>query len=181
MGHIVLIGPIGVGKSTVASLVAAQLGRPAVELDDIRSEFFETLGYDERKANLIAERDGVIALTNYWKPFEILLVEHVVAQYSDSVVDFGAGHSHFEDDAHLRRASAALSAHRVVLLMPSIDPSESERILDARQPDEYRDVIRELNATFLRSRSNGVLADRVLYTGTRPPEEIAAEVVAGSV
>ena len=176
MSHIVLIGPIGVGKSTVAPRVAELLGRQVVDLDELRGELYATLDYDNAVADAVYERDGVAGLLGYWKPFELALVEHAV-RLPDAVLDFGAGHSHFEDEGQFARVAAALAPHHVVLLLPSDDIDRSERILAARQPEEYRDVSAELNAMFLRSRSNAALADRVVITGERTPDEVAADVV----
>jgi shikimate kinase len=177
--HVVLIGPIGVGKSSVAPVVGRALGRPIIELDELRSDVYATLGYDNAKADELYRLGGIEGLMSYWKPFELELVEHAVALEPGAVLDFGAGHSHFDDEEQFRRASAALAGHYVVLLLPSLDVEESERILDARQPSEHRAASRELNATFLSSRSNALLADRVLITGDRSPEDIATDLVQG--
>lgn len=176
MGHIVLIGPIGAGKSTVAPLVADLLGRQAIELDGLRPAVYTELGYDSAAADCALEQGGIDGLTRYWKPFELQLVEHAVALRPDAVLDFGAGHSHYDDPDHLRRVSAALAPHYVVLLLPSDDLAESGRILAARAPTEYRDAIVELNAAFLDSASNAALADHVLITGDRTPTAVAADV-----
>jgi shikimate kinase len=179
MGHIVLIGPIGVGKSTVAPLVGDRLGRPTVEIDALRADVYGALGYDNPRADEILQRDGITGLTNYWKPFEVALVERAVTLQPDAVLDFGAGHSHFDDETFFIRASAALAAHYVVLLLPSPDVFESEEILAARSPEQRREVTRQLNVDFVRSRSNVALADRILVTGRRSPEAVAADLVAG--
>ena len=177
--HLVLIGPIGAGKSTVAPLIGSLLGWPTVELDELRPDVYATLGYDNAAADEARATDGIDGLLRYWKPFEIQLVEHAVTLRPDAVLDFGAGHSHFDDESQARRAATALAPHYVVLLLPSSDLSESESTLAARQPEEFREISLELNATFLRSESNRMLADRVLITGDRSPDEIAADIVAG--
>lgn len=176
MAHVVLIGAIGVGKSTVAPLVAERLGREVVDLDDLRGEFYATLDYDNAHADELAQRDGVLALLQYWKPFELALVEHVVG-LPDAVLDFGAGHSHFDDPEQFRRAAAALAPHHVVLLEPVTDVDESLRLLEARAPEEYRGVVVELNENFLRSASNRALADHIVETGARTPVELATTIV----
>jgi hypothetical protein len=179
MSHVVLIGPIGVGKSTVAPLIGQMLGLPVVDLDALRPEFYATLAYDSDAANAAYRADGVAGLVRYWKPFEIQLVEHVAARRPDAVLDFGAGHSHYDDGTYLQRAAAALAGHDVVLLMPSADPAEGERLLAERQPEELRETIGELNAVFLRSPSNALLADRTVIVGDRPPADVAVEVAEG--
>jgi shikimate kinase len=47
---IILIGPIGAGKSTVGSLLAVQLGLPQCSMDERRWHYYKEIGYDETLA-----------------------------------------------------------------------------------------------------------------------------------
>lgn len=179
MSNIVLIGPIGAGKSTVAPLVAESLGRQCVELDEVRWDFYATIGYSNSVAMEILERGGMSELCEYWKPFELHLVEHIVGTCHDTVLDFGAGYSHYDgNEPYSRRAAAALAAHFVVLLMPCEDVVASDRILSERQPEEFRLSVAELNAQFVRSATNRQYADHILYTEGLTPSLVAACIVA---
>ena len=44
---IILIGPLGAGKSTVWHLLAEKLGLPQCSVDDVRWKYYEEIGYDK--------------------------------------------------------------------------------------------------------------------------------------
>jgi len=178
MGHIVLIGPIGVGKSTVAPLVAERLGRAVVDVDEARWLYYAEKGYDNDVAMTILARDGALALCEHWKPFEIKAVERLVADNVDAVLDFGAGHAHYDGhDEFLQRAVRVLAAHHVVLLLPSSDVQQSQQMLVEREPPEHREMTRMLNEQFVSSVSFRNLADATVFTAGRTPEAVASLIV----
>lgn len=127
---IVLIGPPGAGKTTLAPLLAERLGFDWVDIDDVREDYYEEIGYDRE---LLADRvrfGGVVALLDYWKPFEAYAVEHCLADRpTGCVIALGAGHSVHDDPVLADRVAAALAGHPVVLVLPDEDPEEAERIL----------------------------------------------------
>ena len=53
---IILIGPIGAGKTTIGHLLADTLGLPLCSIDHVRSTYYEKVGYDTTLAAQIAER-----------------------------------------------------------------------------------------------------------------------------
>ena len=64
---IILIGPMSVGKSTLAKKLARQLDLPRVELDEVRQRFNNEIGYDEKYASDIVGKEGMAGLIKYWK------------------------------------------------------------------------------------------------------------------
>ena len=46
---IILIGPIGTGKSTLGRLLAAKLGLPQVSMDDVRWDYYREIGYGKHR------------------------------------------------------------------------------------------------------------------------------------
>jgi hypothetical protein len=95
------------------------------------------------------------------------------------VIDFGAGHSVFDDPALFARVRRALEGHDVVLLLPSPDPAESTAILRDRRDSlhpQQRGQPTDVNEHFLRHPSNAILAKFTVYTKDRTPEETAEEV-----
>jgi hypothetical protein len=183
---IILIGPIRAGKSVIAELVAKELHLPHYSLDDERWTYYHEIGYDEAEASRIAKsEEGMLALLRYWKPFEAHSVERIVAEHTGCVIDFGAGHSFYEDDALFSRVQAALAPYpNVFLLLPSPDPDESVRVLNERfaqllaeEVGEVDPRLLDMNEQFVRHPSNYRLAKKTIYTNGKTPAETCAEIV----
>jgi shikimate kinase len=173
--NIILIGPIGAGKSTIGRLLAERLGRPEVALDQLRWEYYKEIGFDQAEQQRIGEREGFGGVYRYWKRFEIHAVERVLAEHH-GIIHFGAGHSVFEDADQFARARAALAPYaNVVLLLPSPDLDESTAILQDRMQHKVGGV--ELTRHLLTHPSNGRLATLTVATDGRTPEEICDEIM----
>lgn len=174
---VILIGPISAGKSTLGKLVADALGLKRVSLDHIRFSYYQEIGYDESVAKHQHAADGFWGLYRYWKPFEAYAVERVLADHPCSVIDFGAGHSVYEDDELLMRVKRVLAPHpNVILVLPSPDVATSLAVLRDRQPS-LRDITPDINEHFLTHRSNYELAKLIVYTAGRTPEETCTEIL----
>ncbi|HRN69264.1 MAG TPA: shikimate kinase, partial [Promineifilum sp.] len=130
--EIVLIGPVGAGKSTIGGILAARLGLPQVSMDDIRTDYYREIGYDEAYAGQLRAEKGFPALVAYWKPFEAYAVERMLADHRDCVFDLGAGHSVYEDTSLFARVGEALMPFRnVILLLPDPDIETSLSIMES--------------------------------------------------
>jgi adenylate kinase family enzyme len=166
--EIILIGPSGAGKSTMGKLLARAQGQPQCSMDDVRWHYYREIGYDEEKEREIRENQGIEAVLRYWKPFEVHAVERLLAEHHDCVIDFGAGHTVFDDDMLFARVEKALTLYpNVVLLLPSPDLDESVRVLTRRRPDLPPSV----NEHFVRHHCNHDLAKIVIYTQGQKPKE----------
>lgn len=174
----VLIGPCGVGKSTVGGLLAVSLGVDVISVDKMRNDYYAEIGYDAKKADRLHANGGFRAKYEYWKRFEAHAVERVVADYRNCVFDFGGGHSVFEDPRLFGRVQRVLSEFRfVVLLLPFPDADASVAFLRKRlgmPPDSADDI----NNHFVRHPSNQRLATHVVYTGLRNTVEVCEDVMA---
>jgi adenylate kinase family enzyme len=58
----VLIGPVGVGKTTISRKLGQKLGLPVVSMDDHRDDYYRELGYDDGFAKHLLEKDGAALL-----------------------------------------------------------------------------------------------------------------------
>lgn len=179
---IILIGPMGAGKSTIGILLAERLKLKRVELDEIRWDYYDAIGYDRDAARQLHEQGDLSALAAFFKPLEAQSVVRAVAEYAGFVIDFGAGQSVYEDDALLTTVKNALNPlPNVILLLPSPDIEESIRILHTRiPPDVPLPLIPQfmsLNEQFVRHPSNGALAKIIVYTQDRTPEQTCDEII----
>jgi shikimate kinase len=174
---IILIGPIGAGKSTVGALLANQLGLPQCSMDEHRWKYYREIGYDEEFAKQKRETEGFWGVYRYWKPFEAHSVERLLSEYKKCVIDFGAGHSVYEDVSLFQRVHRVLADYdNVILLLPSVDLDESVRILNDR--NEYlSDGSPNINEHFVKHPSNYELAKFVVYTQAKTPEETCDEIL----
>lgn len=182
---IILIGPLGAGKTTVGGLLAAKLSLPFCSVDTVRVEYYRTAGYEEEVASRIAASDrGLQGVIRYSKPFEARMVEQVLADHF-GVIDFGASNSVYEEPELFDRVERALASYpHVILLLPSPDPDESAEILRGRLTrmlneagKDYSDELFELNEVFIQHPSNTRLAKLVVYTKEKTPEQICDEIL----
>ena len=174
---IILIGPQSAGKSTVGALLAKHLNLPQHSMDEHRWAYYREIGYDETLAKQKRETEGAWGIIRYWKPFEAYAVERLLSEYTNCVIDFGAGHSVHDDPALFQRVQRALSAYpNVVLLLPSPDVDESLRILNERNRELPADI-RATNEHFVRHPSNQTLAKFTVYTQGKTPNDSCEEIL----
>ena len=180
---VVIIGPMAAGKSTVAGALARRLGLSQVPLDAVR--WYYHLADRFNFAEQLSE-PGFAATVRHWEPYSIAAVERVLAEFPDSVIDFGAGHAHYEDPDRVLRLERALAPlPNVVLLLPSADLERAETICNAR--DQQRlgpswDPTRaEVNTGFVRSDCFRRVATQTVYVEERSVEETVDEIVAALV
>ncbi|MFB2898066.1 shikimate kinase [Aerosakkonemataceae cyanobacterium BLCC-F50] len=174
---IILIGPIGAGKSTIGKLLADRLNLPQCSMDERRWDYYREIGYDEELAKHKRETQGFWGIYQYWKPFEAYAVERLLSENQNCVIDFGAGHSVYEDPILFRRVQSILAAYpHVILVLPSADLNESIQILNER--NEYvPDGTLNINEHFVRHSSNYELAKFTVYTKNQTPEETCDEIL----
>lgn len=174
--EVFLIGPMGAGKSTLGKLVAEQLGRPQVSLDDIRWDYYKEIGYDKTVQREIKEREGFAGVYRYWKRFEAYAVERALQDHHGCVMDFGAGHSVQENAADFARIQAVLAPYpNVVLLLPSPDLDEAIAILRARTPFKVGDI--PFTRYLVTHPAFRMLATQVVYTEGKTVEAICEEIL----
>jgi len=182
---IVLIGPMAAGKSTIANLLAAELNMERFGVDEHRWDYYKAQGYDFDEGKAIYEAGGSKALLQYWKPYEAGTVVKMLKDHPNTVMDFGAGHSVYEDEALFAKVESALrDLPNVVLLLPSPDLDKSVEICNQRfiamQPPDGDPVdpeILELNGHFVKHPSNHKLAKITVYTEGKTPQQTCAEVI----
>jgi len=170
---IVLIGPMSVGKSTVANLLAERLHLPRYCLDKSRWAYYREIGFDEQHARELAAAGSLNEALRYCKPFEVHAVERHMAEHRDGVVDFGAGYSVQDDPALQERVRKALAPYEnIVLLLPSPDVAESVAYLNERIDPNLSFI----NEHYITHPANRSLAKVIVYTRGKTPEEVCEEI-----
>ncbi|WP_414618702.1 shikimate kinase [Calothrix sp. CCY 0018] len=173
---IILIGAMNTGKSTIGKLLSQKLNLPQVSMDEIRWEYYKEIGWESDTEKQIRGQQGFAGVYRYWKRFELYGIERLFSEHSNCVIDFGAGHSVYENEADFARASELLSPYKnVVLLLPSPDLYESVEILKQRNMFTINGM--EINRFFMTHPSNQKLAKQVIYTKGKTPEEIKQEIL----
>jgi hypothetical protein len=171
---IILIGPMKVGKSTVARLLAERLGIPRHPLDKNRWAYYAEIGYDPEHVRRLLESQGLEAGLKYSKPFEVHAVERHLADSRDCVVDLGAGYSVQDDPDLQERIRRAMDPYpHVVLLLPCPDVSDAIACLEER----VGEGLRSLNEHYLRHPANRELAKALVYTIGKTPQETCDDIV----
>ncbi len=177
ISDIILIGPIRAGKTTVAGLLAKKLGLPQRSMDEFRWKYYQEKNYDEELAQQIREKEGFLGIYRYWKPFEAYAVERLLSEHSNCVVDFGGGHSVYEDDELFQQVKQILEPYRnVVLILPSPEREESIQILNERNGGIFSNGV-DFNEHFVKHHSNYDLAKFIVYTKGKSPEETCDDIL----
>jgi hypothetical protein len=112
-------------------------------------------------------------------------VERVLADAPQAIVDFGAGHSVYEDATLLGRVHRALAPYpNVILLMPSADVGESVALLNGRlaallerEVGTVDPAVLAMNEHFVVHPSNYQLAKQVVFTRDKTPKETCEEIL----
>mgnify|MGYP003383401815 CR=1 FL=1 len=182
---VILIGPLGVGKTTVGRLLAQRLDLPLCSVDAVREAYYQMVGYDQAIAAQIgASKQGIQGVLRYSKPFEAALVEKILADHH-GIIDFGASNSVYEDAALFDRVANVLAPQpNVILLLPSPDLEESAAILRHRlvamltaAGKDFTHELFALNDYFIKHPSNRRLAKRIIYTKDKSPDDVCDALV----
>jgi len=185
---IILIGPIGTGKTTIGHLLADSLNLPLCSVDDVRSVYYQKAGYDKSLAYAIAASEqGFRGLLRYSEPFDVQMIKMLLADFQRGIIDFGASNSVYNDRDLLAQIEHALAPYpNVILLIPSPDKKESAEILKSRliqmlteAGQSFTDELFELNSYIIQHSSNYQLAKRIIYTKDKTPEIVRGEIVKG--
>ena len=183
---IVLVGPYGAGKSTLASLVALKLKWPWYSLDNEYYRYLEEM--EGVNVDLVNEMYTWDLASPKWEPYDAHVVERFLLEHSradgGSVLELGAGHSVYEDYELLNRVRRILLPYpNVVLLLPSLDPQESLQILlnqirkhGLKGRNLSDEEINRVNKRIIEHHSNYDLAKIVVYTRGKSPEEAGEEI-----
>lgn len=163
---ILLIGPMGAGKSTISKRLQEDLQLPRISLDDR-----ETLSSIYLKRNHFAN----------FKEFEFYLTSNVLSSLKEpTIIDFGAGHSIYENPLMFYEMKKFLSRFQnIVFLIPSQDKEESLSIINQRLVQKGNSTRNQLNdnSHFVYSPCNEMFATLTEYTFNMTPDQISTDIL----
>lgn len=164
---ILLIGPMGVGKSTISQALSKQLNLPIISLDN-RKQLSNFYKQEQNFDNL--------------KEFEFYLMSSVLTSLKEpAIIDFGAGHSVYENPLIFYETKKIISRFKnVELILPSKQIDESIKIIIDHLRKRGNNINQEIidrNEHFLTFPSNYSLATHIIYTNNLKVEEIVNEII----
>jgi len=174
--EIVLIGPVGIGKSTVSALLSQRLGLPKISMDDLIFGYMAEVGFSESHWKEIMEKQGKPGAYRYLKVFGSHGVTRLLESHEDCIFDFGGGGVMGEFPDEFARMQAALKPFpNVILLLPTEDKAESLQFLYDRmkiKPDGWT-ILEHL----IFHPSHELLAKQIVYTKGKKPEQVCEEIL----
>ena len=105
-------------------------------------------------------------------------LKRILEEYKHAVIDFGAGHSVYEDMGLFQQVEKILKPYQsLFLLLPSADKEESIQLLHQRlqQITDDEDVLS--NKHFVTHPSNELLAKQTIYTKEKSADTVAKEII----
>lgn len=185
--NVILIGPYGAGKTTLAKLVSERMRWSWYSLDEVYTHYLRQMeGYNfDDLSNQINSWDFISPKR---QPFNAYVIEKFFLEHSKSddryVLDFGAGHSIFEDHSFFSQVQKILTPYpNVILILPTYDQQESIQILKENvrkhglKGTGLTDTeLDRINNFILAHHSNYDLAKVIIYTKGKLPEETSKEI-----
>lgn len=172
-GHIVLVGPIGVGKTPVAELIAGALSIEHVMLDTADEE--RALVGWEQGAEILAMEAGGVEQLRYLGQFTVPLIRRLTARHRAAVLDCG-GADLVDATASGRRSTRValkrLGLNHIAAILPFETVEQSESYL------ADQGCLGKWNRYLIRNPSYEEVANRIFYTHGGPLESVADQVLA---
>ena len=164
---IILVGPMGVGKSTVSKNLKSLTGMPGISLDD-----------KEQLKGLYAKKDEFLSK----KDFELYLTGSVFNNLDKpAIIDFGAGHSIYRTPLAFYEFRRLMKKFKnVVFLVPSEDKEEALTIINERVAKRNQNNgvdYAKINRSHLESPCNDIIATIKVCTKGMNPSEVASEIL----
>lgn len=179
---IIIIGPVGAGKTTQGKLVAEALNKQSLSLDNVANDYYAASGFSPSDFQKAKEESGYLAAYRLWCPSLAYAAQRVVKDYTGCVIDFGAGHSHYEDKLLFEAVQKALAGFQhIILLLPTADLNQSvallkQQCIDKRDRDWVHDGY-DFIEHWVKDDCNHDLATDTIYTDGQSPVQTCEQIL----
>ena len=172
MDTIILMGPVGAGKSTQAELLSKKLGQPRCSYDEVKAGYLKELGFDKKSASAIEAEQGEYAMFCHMNNFRYQVLRKVIEEHPGHIIDLGGG-VHCYNEAHQVDSTKDLfdPIDEIFYLLPSDNLATNINAL----PD-FKDGY-AINTYIMMHPTNAVYAKKIIYTLSKTREEIAGEII----
>ena len=174
---LILIGPCRSGKTTIAEIVSKKISKPNISLDAVGYEFIKEI-YNKKDEDLYIEYLNTHKFKEWFeltRKYEAYVVERTLCEYEDCVIDFGAGHSVYDEKEDKIKISNILKPYKnVFLLFPSPDVNKSLEILMKRYTEPLHIGTAE---HLIKHESYFQLSKYKIFTENKTPDETAGEIL----
>jgi len=186
--EIILVGPMGVGKTTLALYLSEKLGVLNFPIDRLKWYYRFKNGYDLAKGIRILKETGFQELAKYFNDyFGNAELAQILDEFRGGIFDFGASHSHYDNYNDLLEAKKILEPFQnIIQLLPTRDFVKNCKILDERIFNRYEDIewkrevidsYIEQNRIYLLSDSYSSLAKITVFTDGKTIEQVGEEIL----
>ena len=172
MDTIILMGPIGTGKSTLARLLSDELVQPRCSYDEVKERYWTKIGLSKESANAIHDEQGLYAMVSYMNEFKSQILGPIIADHPGHIIDLGGGAQCFDEPHQIERVRKAFEpVKNVLLVLPSPDLATNIRSLPGLK-ENY-----PINAYLIMHPTNQMFAKKTIYTSGKSPGETMREIV----
>ncbi|MDR0219568.1 MAG: hypothetical protein LBI71_11995 [Enterobacteriaceae bacterium] len=148
--------------------MSKKLNRKLISLDSVRWSLYSEIGYDFSYVEQLVKRNKYIDLYKYNSRFEFELVKGVILNSSNSIIDFGAGHSIIESDSDFEYIRSIMKKRGVTIFLDK----KHHTNIDAFHPEENF-----LNNYFFSSKCNQRLSDIIIVVDKKNKSQILDEAI----
>lgn len=185
--NIMLIGPLGTGKSTISKHLSQNTGLKNFPIDKLKWFYRFKNGYDLIESSNRLLYGGFEALieyaSNFFGPKEL---SEILCSFN-GIIDLGATDTHSTDANRLQEIEMLFENHNnIFLILPYECNEHSHQILSERLRKRYKydelkktviDSYIKKNKEFLESPTNRSLAKHIIYTNDRSYDAIVEEII----
>lgn len=185
--NIILLGPLAVGKSTVALRLSEKIGQPNFPVDRLKWYYRLLNGYNLSEGTKVLKTKGFGSLITYAsKYFGVKELENILISFK-GVIDLGATDAYCDEYKKYEELKALFDEYpNVFLLLPSESLFTSQQVLIQRLKKRYQshDFKREVLQSYLDKNNEFVekmphygFAKHIIYTENKTVDEICDEIL----